>query len=962
MSRNARQGAALQAFVDQLARLHDARACVRLLRRHREFHRPETVREIYEEMARRARADFAQAERLARCANWLARLLRDDASVAFVARAAGHVFYIRDNNHRAVACYERASRLFSRAGSDLDAGRTLSGGLQSLIYLGKYDKAARWARRAREIFARHGDRMRLARLDTNLGNVLYRQDRFAEALRCYECSLGELKRRGGPQDVAAALSNIAVCHITSGNFSAALRSYHSARAYCQAHGLTRFVIQADYNVAYLHFLRGEYTRAIELYEKARDRARSLGDRYHEALCDLDQSEMYLELNLTAEGADLSRRAFEQFDHIRMGYEAAKAQAFLAIAASREGHTTQALALFRDARRRFIAERNHVWPALIDLYQALVLYQAEDYAKARQLCRAAHRFFSQSALPSKSVVCQLLFARLDLKAGAAARAKKWSLAATRNLKSVESPALRHQAHFVRGRVEEALGHLARAKHSYYSAHMGMEGLRSQLSGEELKISFLKDKLAIYESLFWLQLGKQQNTTARERAWRYVEYAKSRGLAELISFQGSALPVLSRKNSAAVRRIRELRESLNWHYRQLDFGESGKERCSPARLRQLRTKAQEQEVRLVRAMSALRATEPEYRALQSAAIASLGDVQRVLPPVTQILEYYQARGVLFACVLSRTSLAIRSLGSAGRARELLRLLQLQLSKFRLSPDYVAESAELLHLATGEHLRELYALLIEPVRDVLTGEHLVIVPHGFLHYLPFHALQRDDRYLIDDFYISYAPSASVYSLCCSKTTVQGRHSLVLGIPDPLAPRIKDEVEGVASFLQSPKLFIGQAATEDCLRKFGPRSRFVHIATHGIFRQDNPMFSSLRLGKGQLTLFDLYGLRLPAELVTLSGCGTGLNVVVGGDELLGLIRGLLYAGARSLLVTLWDVNDQSTAEFMKLFYRSLSQGMEKVEALRHAMVEIRRSRPHPYFWALFALIGRASNGRPRA
>ncbi len=136
---------------------------------------------------------------------------------------------------------------------------------------------------------------------------------------------------------------------------------------------------------------------------------------------------------------------------------------------------------------------------------------------------------------------------------------------------------------------------------------------------------------------------------------------------------------------------------------------------------------------------------------------------------------------------------------------------------------------------------------------------------------------------------------------------------------PYILEEVQAVAAALPESKLFIGEEANEERLRAFGPQSRFVHIATHGFFRRDNPMFSSLRLGGSQLTLFDLYDLQLPAELVTLSGCGTGLNVVVGGDELLGLVRGLLYAGARALLVTLWDVSDRSTADFMKAFYRHL-------------------------------------------
>ena len=99
--------------------------------------------------------------------------------------------------------------------------------------------------------------------------------------------------------------------------------------------------------------------------------------------------------------------------------------------------------------------------------------------------------------------------------------------------------------------------------------------------------------------------------------------------------------------------------------------------------------------------------------------------------------------------------------------------------------------------------------------------------------------------------------------------------------------------------------------------------------------MFSSISLGNSQLSLFDLYHLNLPSELVTLSGCGTGLNVVVGGDELIGLKRGLLYAGAQGLLLTLWDVNDQSTAEFMKLFYSRLQTDSNKARAVQYAMSE---------------------------
>jgi CHAT domain-containing protein len=98
-------------------------------------------------------------------------------------------------------------------------------------------------------------------------------------------------------------------------------------------------------------------------------------------------------------------------------------------------------------------------------------------------------------------------------------------------------------------------------------------------------------------------------------------------------------------------------------------------------------------------------------------------------------------------------------------------------------------------------------------------------------------------------------------------------------------------------------------------------------------------------------------AELVTLSGCSTGLNVVVGGDELVGLMRGLLYAGAQGILVSLWDVHDCSTAEFMTAFYQRLQQKASEAEAPRAAMTELRESYPHPYRWAPFILVGNYGN-----
>ena len=204
-----------------------------------------------------------------------------------------------------------------------------------------------------------------------------------------------------------------------------------------------------------------------------------------------------------------------------------------------------------------------------------------------------------------------------------------------------------------------------------------------------------------------------------------------------------------------------------------------------------------------------------------------------------------------------------------------------------------------------------------------------------------------------MSYAPSASIYALCRQQQVKTNGASLIFGIPDALAPLIADEAEVVAATLPEPELFLGAGASQRVLREKGPESRVIHISTHGRFRADNPMFSAIRLGDGYLTLYDLKRFRLPVDLVTLSGCSTGLNVVAKGDELLGLVRGLLHSGARSLLLSLWDVQDRSTTGLMRSFYTRFRSGGDTASALQGAMQELREKQPHPYYWAPFVLIG---------
>ena len=929
---------------------------LQLLRAAKPLWNPETVTCLYNEASRLTRIDLRQAERIADAARWVSLRTGDEASCAAGLRAVGHIRYLKANYQAAIDCYREALAIYDRLGLEVEAGRTMSGnGLQTLSYLGLYDEAFAWSERARATFTRHGSRHHLAVLDHNMGNVLYRRDRFEEALELYERSYREFVELGESQNAAIALKNTATCQISLNQFRKALETYAAAREYCLRTDMPLVAVEADYNIAYLYYLRGEYTRAIELYRITRERSAELGDAYHQGLCDLDQAEMYLELNLSEEGGYLAERALDAFRELGMGYEMAKAITNLAIASSHHGNADAAVDLFRKARDIFVREKNRVWTAMIDLYQALVIYPEGRLAEAGHLCEQAFEFFASSPLIGRAALCQLLLARIHLRQQRIQPAKLLCQDALRRLELAETPVLTYQAWFVMGLIEEAAGDSDAAWRAYLNAHDCLENLRRHLKTEETKIAFLKDKLAVYESLVRMCLSRGDSSCAREQAFAFIEQAKSRSLADLIAFRGER-PAPARAQTALIEQAATLREELMWYTRAIQMLESGSTSLRPPHLEKLRRAARECEQRLVETMTSLRDENPDLANVEQGSSVDLDSIRSVLPDDAMLLQYYRVQDTFLACLLTRRSLEIVPAGSASEVRRVLQLLRFQLSKFRLGPDYVSRFQPLLLEAANAHLRGLYESLIAPIAGKLDGvRNLIVAPHEFLHYLPFHALLDADGGCFGDRYaISYTPSASVHYLCCAQNSTNLDGTLVFGVPDPSAPQILSETRAVASVLPNAEVFLGEHATEAVLRDRGARCRFIHIATHGWFRQDNPMFSSISLGDRPLSLFDLYHLSLPAELVTLSGCGTGLNVVVGGDELLGLKRGLLYAGAQSILLTLWDVHDQSTAEFMKLFYNRLSSRHDKAEAVRHAMSEIRKEYPHPFYWAPFVLVGK--------
>jgi CHAT domain-containing protein len=911
------------------------------------------VRQLNEVVRTKLRENPHEALFLAEASVAIARGLRNKETLGRSLRSKANALYMLGYNPEALEFHGEALRIFREIHNPEEEARTLIPSIQPLILLGKYDQAFGAAEDAKKIFRQLNDDKRWAHVEINVGNIYHRQDRFEEGLACYERAYEMLLPFRDSEGLAVALYNMAVCLITLNDFPRALATYRRAREMCVVHGMTLLVTQSDYNIAYLYYLRGEYSRAIEMLRATREECEKNGDAHVQALCYLDLAEIYLELNLSTEAKESAHDGYVRFQKLGMGYEEAKCQAYEAMALSQLGKALGALDLFARARMKFVSEKNLVWPWLMDLYQAVVLYNEGRLFEARRLCSDAAQFFDSSFLPNKAVLCHLLLARLSLRTGELAAAQAESSRAIERLARLEAPVLHYQAHFLTGQIQQASGDLPNAYDSCQKARGFLETLRGSLRGEELKIAFMKNRLEVYESLVELCLIAERPNAAEE-SFGYIQLAKSRSLAELLKRSGPAIRPPDAGQSELVRHIREMREELNWYYRRIEIEQLRAEVPSPDRIEKLQKQALAHENELLHVLREM--PQSEENPTQAPAISSLENIRACLPPQSALVEYFCLKDQVIAAMLTHEGLKIVPITPVSRAVNLLRMLHFQISKFKLGAEYTQTFGKSMLSVVQAHLRQLYEEVLAPVRPYISARHLIVVPHGVLHYLPFHALLDGTGYLIDSFTISYAPSASVFAHCQEKPMHAIGPPLVLGVPDAQAPMILQEVRAVAEILPDAELIVGPAANEHVLRQKGLQSRLIHIATHGRFRQDNPMFSGIRLGDAYLNLYDLYQLKLDAELVTLSGCATGLNVVAPGDELLGLMRGLLFAGAHSLLLSLWDAHDQSTADFMACFYRRLRGGNSKASALQGAMIELRERYPHPYHWAPFTLIGKVS------
>jgi CHAT domain-containing protein len=360
------------------------------------------------------------------------------------------------------------------------------------------------------------------------------------------------------------------------------------------------------------------------------------------------------------------------------------------------------------------------------------------------------------------------------------------------------------------------------------------------------------------------------------------------------------------------------------------------------------------------------------------------QHLLDADTALIEYALGADQSHAWVLTRAG--VRSISLARRAD-----VEARVSAYRklLAERVTALSVNSALARLDAESRNLHRLLIAPIEAALAGKkRLIIVPDGVLAYLPFETLQGATR-LLERFSISYAPSASTLAAIRQRGLRKAPPTRnLLAFADPIVasastvaqawereramaltplPNTRTEVSAIRSLFNaaSTQVHLGADAQEQSLKSEQLESfRYLHFAAHGYFDEEEPARSGIVLSQagdsssdGLLQAPEIMRLRLNADLVTLSACQSGLGRVLAGEGVLGLTRAFLYAGAQSVVVSLWNVNDVATAELMKHLYTNLRAGQPRDQALRQAKLTLMKTPnspwKHPYFWAPFIFIG---------
>jgi tetratricopeptide (TPR) repeat protein/CHAT domain-containing protein len=904
------------------------------------------------------------------------RAVGSRASEATTLNNIGGVYDTLGEKRKALEYYTQALALHRAVGNREGEATTLSN-IGAVYYgLGERQKALEYLTQALAIFRAVGDRASEATLLNNIGQVYSALGEKQKALEYYTQALALRRAVGDRAGEATTLNNIGLVYSDLGEKQKALEYYTQALAIFRAVGDRASEATLLNNIGQVYSALGEKQKALEYYTQALALRRAVGDRAGEATTLNDIGGVYYGLG-----------------------ERQKALEYL----------TQALAIFRAVGDRaseatLLNNIGQVYSALGEKQKAL-----EYYTQALALHRAVGNRAGEATTLNN-------IGKVHDDLGEKQKALEYY---TQALDIVRAVGFREGEAMTLGNIgviERDRGNLGEARTRIEAALDLIEAVRAQAPGPELRATFLASYRGFYELYIDLLLRQHEREPDKGHdrvAFQASERARARSLLELLAEarvdvrQGIA-PELKERERAVHARLAAIQSRLLQAYRQL-HPDAAQIAALEAEFKQADAEREEVEWEI-------RRRHPRYAELQYPTPVGVSAVQGMLEEGTALLEYVLLRenGVVF--VVTREEFRAVRLGSAQTIREYVEKLR---EAVAAGPRRGAFSNYVLHARwLYQELVQPVEAWIEGKRELIIVPDGILYYLPFeLLLTSAEGMGGDPRrlpYLVRKYAVRYVPSASVWvGLGRPEAERREWEKTLVAYADPVygdmegavreawrsafgelaklprLPHSRREVQQIARLYPAADvvLRVGQEAREERVKSGeAERARYVHFAAHGVLNENKPEYSGIvltlgapsalatragetarraepeRAGQreesaedGLLQVYEVFNLRLNAEVAVLSACETGLGKEVRGEGIVGLTRAFLYAGAEAVVVSLWKVMDPATAELMVRFYRHLRAGMKKAEALRQARLEMLDQYVHPYYWAAFVLVGKS-------
>ena len=980
--------------------------------------------------ARRLQDDYSYAEALAvyRLALDLASRLGGRKVQAATLRGIGGLYQAQGNTAEAL---KHAGESLALAESSGDKGETAAS-LISLgnvhVARGDYAAAAEHFRRSLKLAEETDNKLRIASAQASVARVHLLRGETAEALTLFLSGLETFRELRNDEQVAAMLTRIGDVHRVRGDYVQALKYLAKALERARELKMKPLVSGVLYGLGVVHRLRGEYETSLDYFRQSLSLARELNYKKQVSGTLNSMGVLYRargEYRLALETLQESLKLAEEMED-----KDGVAVALINIGELHlwQGHHALALGFYRSslALAREMENKRLVAGTLDDLGEA---YGSQgDYARAGEAYEDSLRLSREYGYRSEVVgtlynlgdmhhaegrpaealrfyeECLRLAAELGnrekvaLASYGAAKAH-YSLAAHQKALDMANAAaeLARQiglddclwgARTVSGKALRALGKPQLARASLDEAVAVVERLRQQVAGgEQERQRFFEKRVAPFYELIGLLIDGGDYAGALG----YAERAKGRVLLDL--FGAGRSNITKAMTDAEQARERKLQDELVSLNTQL-YRERLQPQPEPSRTAELDSRLQRARLDYESFQANLYALHPELKVRRG----QMGPLN-----LTDAGELMSARGAAlleYVVTEERTYLFVLTRDGVAKQPPALSVYKIEIGQKRLS-DLVGSYRRRLSLrdwSLQAPSADLYNLLLRPAAAQLRKEtQLVIVPDGPLWGLPFQALlSSPDRYVIEDHAVSYAPSLTILREMSKnrdgRAARGGDEPILLAFGDPALggqpgkpvkpvwrdeelaplPEAERQVKALGRLygLRRSKVYTGDGASEKRIKAEAGNYRIIHLATHALLNDANPMYSQIVLSQvergeaddGLLEAWEIMRLDLKAELVVLSACETGRGRIGAGEGVIGLSWALFVAGSPAVVVSQWKVASAGTTELMVEFHRNLSatrdpRPLNKAEALRRAALKLLHSENYrdPFYWAGFALVGDA-------